>query len=87
MQTSKLRRLRLMLRPTASHESMDRLNHLPVRPPEARPRETPPMVMAPGKSRFQRHSAHLRTRVVPTELDLSAELTVDLTDRDSPSTE
>ena len=75
MPTSRLRRLRALLRSTASPESMDRLNDIPVRPEEARPRPSPAMVMAPDKSRFQRHSAHLRTRILGSG-PLSAEVEV-----------
>jgi hypothetical protein len=43
---------------------MERLNDIPMRPAGARPKPAPAMVMAPDKSRFQRHSAHLRTRII-----------------------
>ena len=70
MPASRLRRLRALLRSTASSESMDRLNDIPLRPADARPRPAPAMVMAPDKSRFQRHSAHLRMRIVASEDEL-----------------
>ena len=82
MPTSKLRKVRLMLRPTASPESMERLKDLPSRPDDARPNPSPAMVMEPDTSRYQRHSAHLKTRVMPSEVDLRAEVTVDLTTDD-----
>ena len=82
MPASKLRKMRLMLRPTASPESLERLNDLPTRPEDARPRPAPAIAMAPDTSRYQRHSAHLKTRIMPSEVDLRAEVMVDLTEEE-----
>ena len=71
----------MMLRSTASPESMARLDQVPTRPPDARPLPEPPLAMTPGVSRYQRHTANLKERTYPETLDLTDEhATVDLTD-------